>query len=116
MKSLKLISYPREKVTDCCAAILVDSGRLQISGAFKPDNLGYINHIFEDTSDSRFHIQDIQKYKEVTEFIKNFYVCDINVMSPEYLIAYESLVQKATCEYRNLFEFKAVGTFGKHKY
>ena len=45
MKSLKLKSYPGENVTDFCAAILVDSERLESAGAFKPDHLGYIIHI-----------------------------------------------------------------------
>ena len=49
MKSLKLKIYPGEKITDCCAAILVDAERLESAGAFKPDHLGYITHIFEDT-------------------------------------------------------------------
>ena len=46
MKSLKLKSYPGENVTDCCAAILVDSERLESAGAFKPEHLGYITRIF----------------------------------------------------------------------
>ena len=62
MKSLKLNSYPGENVTDCCAAILVDSERLESSGAFKSEHLGYITRIFEDTSDSRFRLWAIQKY------------------------------------------------------
>ena len=66
MKSLKLKSYPGENVTDCCASILVDAERLESAGAFKLEHLGYIIHIFEDTSDYRFFIWDIQKYKEVT--------------------------------------------------
>ena len=37
-----------------CAAILVDAERLESAGAFKPEHLGYITRIFEDTSDSRF--------------------------------------------------------------
>ena len=41
-KSLKLKSYPGENVTDCCAAILVYAERLESSGNFKPDQLGYI--------------------------------------------------------------------------
>ena len=41
MKSLKLMSYPGENVTDCCAVILVDAQRLESSGAFKPEHLGY---------------------------------------------------------------------------
>ena len=73
MKSLKLKIYPGENVTDCCAAILVDSERLDSAWAFKPEHLGYITRIFEDTSDSRFRLWDIQKYKEVTESIN--FVC-----------------------------------------
>ena len=95
MKSLKLKSYPGENVTDCCAAILVDAERLESAGAFKPEHLGYITRIFEDTSDSRFRLWDIQKYKEVTEFIKKICVCDMYFISQEYLITYESLVQEA---------------------
>ena len=74
MNSLKLKSYPGENVIDCCAEILVGSERLESAGAFKTDHLEYITRIFEDASDSIFRLWDIQKYKEVTEFIKNF-VC-----------------------------------------
>ena len=56
MKSLKLKSYPGENVTDSCAAILVDAERLESSEAFKPEHLGYITRIFEDTSDSIFRL------------------------------------------------------------
>ena len=49
-KSLKLKSYPVENVTYCCAAIFVDAERLESAGAFKPDHLGYITRISEDTS------------------------------------------------------------------
>ena len=96
MKSLKLKSYPGENITDCCTAILVDDERLDSSGAFKPEHLGYITRIFEDTSDSRFRLWDIQKYKEVTEFIKKLCACDMDVISQEDLITYDSLVQEAT--------------------
>ena len=74
MKSIKLKIYPGENVTDCCAEILADSERLGSAEDFKPEHLGYITHIFEDTSESRFRLWDIQKYKEVTDFINNF-VC-----------------------------------------
>ena len=104
MKSLKLKSYPGENVTDCCAEILVDAERLESAGAFTPEHLGYITHIFEDTSDSRFRLWDIQNYKEVTEFIKKLRVCDMDVLSQEDLITYESLVQEATREYRDLVD------------
>ena len=66
MNSLKLKGYPGENVTDFCAAILVDAERLDSDWAFKPEHLGYTTHIFEDTSDSRFRLWAIQKYKEVT--------------------------------------------------
>ena len=62
MKSLKLKIYPGENVTDCCAAIFVDAERLDMAGAFNPERLGYIAHIFEYTSDSRFLLWGIQKY------------------------------------------------------
>ena len=59
MKSLKLKSYPGENITDFCAEIWVDAERLESAGAFNPDHLGYITCIFEDTSDSRFHLRNI---------------------------------------------------------
>ena len=46
MKSLKLKIYPGENVTELCASILVDAERLESAGAFKPEHLGYITHIF----------------------------------------------------------------------
>ena len=48
----------------------------------------------------------IHKYKEVTEFTKKLRVCDMYVISQEDLITYESLVQEATREYRNLVDSK----------
>ena len=70
MKSLKLIIYPGENVTDCSAAISVDADHLDSDGVFNPENIGYITRIFEDTFDSRFYMWAILKYREVTEFIK----------------------------------------------
>ena len=93
MKILKLKSYPGENVTDCCAEILVDAERLESAGAFKPNYLGCVTCISEDTSESRFRLWDIQKYKEVTDFIKKLRLCDMDVISQEDLITYESLVQ-----------------------
>ena len=40
------------------------------------------------------------------EFIKKLRVCDMDVISQEDLITYESLVQKSTCEYRDLVDPK----------
>ena len=79
-KILKLNSYPGENITDCCDEILVDSERLESAGSFNPEHLGYTNHIFEDTSYSRYRIWDIQKYKEVTDFTKKLHVCDMDVI------------------------------------
>ena len=85
---------------------MVDCERLESAGAFKPDHLGYIPRIFEDNYDSIFHMWDIQKYKKVTDFIKTLCVCDMDVISQDELITYESLVQEATQEYRNLLDSK----------
>ena len=75
MNSIKPKNYLGENVTDRCAAILVYSERLESAGAFKTEPLGYTTCIFQDTSDSRLCLWDIQKYKEVTEFIKKIHVC-----------------------------------------
>ena len=102
MNSLKLKSYPGEKVTDGCAAILVDVEHLESAGSFTSERVGYITCIFEDISDSRLRLQEIHKYKEVTDLIKKLRVCDMYIISPEELITYESLVQEATLEYHDL--------------
>ena len=102
MKILKLNSYTGENIKYFYAAILVDYERLESTGSLNTDHLGYIICIFEDTSDSRSHIWEIQKHKEVTEFTKNIFVCDVDVISTEHLITYEYLVQEATHEYHNL--------------
>ena len=81
MNSLKLKIYPGDNVTYCCAEILVDDDSLEISGAFKPENLGYITRVFEDTSDSIFRLWGIHTYKEVTDFINKLCVCDMDVIS-----------------------------------
>ena len=106
MKSLKLKSYPGENVTDFCAEILMDVDRLDSAGAFKPEHLGYITCIFEDTYDSIFRLWDIQNYKEVTDFVKKLRVCDMDIISQEDLITYETLVQEAMQEYRDLVDSK----------
>ena len=94
MKSLKLKRYLGENVTGCCAEILVDGEHLESSGAFKPEHLGNITCIFEDTFDSIFRLWAIKKYKEVTEFIKKLRVCDMDVISQEDPITYDSLVKR----------------------
>ena len=42
----------------------------------------------------------------MTEFIKKLRVCDMDVLSQKNLITYESLVQEATREYRDLVDSK----------
>ena len=106
MKSIKLKSYTWENITYCCATILLYAERLESAGAFNTDHLGYIDCVSEDTSDPIFCLWDINKYKEVTEFIKKLHVCDMDVLSQEDLITYESLVQEATREYRDLVDSK----------
>ena len=102
MKSLKLKIYPGDNVTYFCAAILVDAERLENAGVFKPERLLCITRILEDASDSILCLWAIQKYKEVTYFIKKLCVCNMDVISQEDLITYESLVQETTREYRDL--------------
>ena len=80
MKILKLKIHPGDNVTYCCAEILVDDERLGSSGAFNPENLGYTTRIFEDNYDSIFRLWAINKYKEVTDFIKRIRVCDMGVI------------------------------------
>ena len=106
MKSFKLKICPWENVQDCCAAILIDSERHESARAFKTEHLGYTTCIFEDNSDSIIRLWDINKYKDVTEFIKKLRVCDMDVISQEELITYVSLVQEATREYPDLLDSK----------
>ena len=104
MKSLWLKDHPGENVADCCDVNLVDVECIEISGAFKTDHLGYITITFDNTSNYIFHLWTIQKYKDVMEFIKKLRVCDMDVLSQEDLITYESFVQEATQEYRDLVD------------
>ena len=78
MKSLKPKYHPGENVTDWRNAILVYSERLENAGAFNPEYLGYIIHIFEDTYGSRFHIWETQKYRRLRSLLRNF-VCVANM-------------------------------------
>ena len=72
---------------------MVNVERLESSGAFKPEQLGYIIRIFEDTSDSRFHIWATQKYKEVMEFVKKPLLCNKDVMQTDDIITYGLLLK-----------------------
>ena len=62
----------------------------------------YITCIFEDNFDVRFHLWNNQKYKLVMVFLKKFRLCDIDVISQEKLIAYDTFVKEATREYHEL--------------
>ena len=81
---------------------MVDAERLEIAGDFNHKHLWYVTCIFEDNSESRLLLWAVHNYKEVTGSIKKLHVCDIDVISPEELITYESLVQETTHEYCNL--------------
>ena len=96
MNSIKPKIHPGQNITDLRTAILVDADIHESEGVFKPEHLWHITCIFEDTSDYRFHLWYIQKYKKITEFTNKFRVCDMDVISLEDLITYESLVQEAT--------------------
>ena len=54
--NLKLKDHLGRDVADFYDAIMVNVESLDSDGDFKPDNLGYIIRIFEDSSDSIFHI------------------------------------------------------------
>ena len=68
---------------------------LESAGAFKPEHLGYIIHIFENTSNSIFKIWATQKYKEVMEFVKKPLLCDKDVMQTNDNINYGLLTQES---------------------
>ena len=55
-KNLKLKDHPGSDAAYCYDEILVNVGSLESAGTFKPENLGYIIHIFENTSNYRFQI------------------------------------------------------------
>ena len=95
MESLKLTDHPGENVAVWRDTILVDDERLESAGTFNPKHLGYIICIFENTYDSRFHIWETQKYKEVMDFQKKLFVCDEGFTKTDYIITYGSLVQEA---------------------
>ena len=55
-KNLKLKDHPGRDAADFYDTILVNVESLESAGAFKPKHLGYIIHIFENTSNSRFYL------------------------------------------------------------
>ena len=66
---------------------------LESARAFKPEHLGYIIRIFEDTSDFRFHLWATLNYKDIIEFVKKTLLCDKDVMQTDNIITYGFLVQ-----------------------
>ena len=92
-KNLKLKNNPGRDAADCYDEILVNVESLESAGAFKPENLGYIINIFENTSNSRFYLWATQKYKEVMEFLKKPLLCDEDVMHTNDIITYGFLYQ-----------------------
>ena len=96
MKSLKLKIFTGENIKYCCTENLFDTQRLESSGTFKTGSIGYITYVFEDTFDSILCFGVINKYKQVTYFINKLCVCDMDVIPPDELTTYESLVKEAT--------------------
>ena len=62
--------------------------------------------MFENTSDSRFPLWEVQKYKEVKQFIKKLYMCDIYAIPLEEITTYESLIKEAMHVYHELVNSK----------
>ena len=65
------------------------------AGAFKPEHLGCIIHIFENISNTRFNLWATQKYKEVMEFVNKTLLCDEDIMQTDDIITYGFLAQES---------------------
>ena len=108
-KNLKLRDHSGSDVADCYNAILVNVESLESAGAFKPKHLGYIIHIFENSSNSIFQIWATQKYKEVMELVKKPLLCDEDVMQIDDIITYGFLAQEYLRKYSNIVNSNQVG-------
>ena len=106
MKNLKLKDNPVRDAADCYDEILINVEYLESAWAFKPEHLGYIIHIFENTSNSIFHLWATQKYEEVMEFVKKPLLCDEDVMHTNDIITYGFLAQESLREYGNIINSK----------
>ena len=95
MESLKLKDNQGGDTADYYDAILEYMEGLESSGAFKPEHLGYIISIFENTSDSIFNIWETQKYKAVMDFVKKPLLCDKDVMHTNDITTYGLLIQES---------------------
>ena len=87
---------------------------LESAGAFKPEHLGYIIRIFEDTSDSRFNLWATHKYKKVMEFVKKPLLCDKYVMHTNDISTYGLLAQESLREYSNIVNSLQVDLKSRH--
>ena len=94
MNNLKLKDHPGRDAAYCHDAILENVEGLESSGAFKPEHLGYIISIFENTYYSRFNLWATQKYKEVMEFVKKPLLCDKDIMHTNDITTYGLLAQE----------------------
>ena len=96
------------------SAILVNVESLESAGAFKPEHLGYIIRIFEDTSDTRFNIWATHKYKKVMGFVKKPLLCDKDVMHTNDIATYGLLAQESLREYSNIVNSMQVDLKSRH--
>ena len=108
MKSLKLKDNQGGDTADYYDAILENVEDLESAGAFKPDHLGYIISIFENTSDSRFNLWATQKYKAVMDFVKKPLVCDKDVTHTNDITTYGLRAHESLREYNNIVNSKQV--------
>ena len=90
--NLKLKDHSGRDVADCYDASLVNVESLESVGAFNPEHLDYIIRIFENNSDSRFHLWANHKYKEMMEFVKKLLFFDEDIMHTDDIITYGFLV------------------------
>ena len=105
LKAIKLTDFPGENVQQCCTKILELCERLDSAGAFEANLLCKIVRIFEQTSDKRFELWAMSKYKECADFVKGLQVSGQDMTdSSSWTITYEQLTQEAVKEYRDLVD------------
>ena len=68
----------------------------------KTDHLEDISRIREEYKDTSLQIWDIDKYKKVTEFVKQLRVTDSELIPSKDMITYEIIIKEKCCEYFNL--------------
>ena len=65
LKCLKLKYHPGNNASYLFSEILEYTERLESSGAFNPNHLGYVTRIVENNCDPRFHLWETQRYNYV---------------------------------------------------